>query len=136
MQHEISRNCKEREIPRACFLLGLILVHREGSIRHGAREDRDQEDRERDEPAGDLLEAAGRAAEEGQRARRALRRPCRRRHLLQHRQDVRVLQPYFQVHYYFTSISLYIFGLLLTHAAFFVWICMPRLATCTHLFMN
>lgn len=67
--------------------------------RHGTREDRDQADRELDEPAGHLLQAPGRAAQEGQRARRAVRRARRRRHLLQHRQDVRVLQPCLQVGY-------------------------------------
>ena len=63
-------------------------MDRPAGDRHGTREDRDQADRELDEPAGDLLQAPGRAAQEGQRARRAVRRPRRRRHLLQHRQDV------------------------------------------------
>lgn len=78
----------------------LLRIDRPAGDRHGTREDRDQADRELDEPAGDLLQAPGRAAQEGQRARRAVRRARRRRHLLQHRQDVRVLQPCLQVSYY------------------------------------
>ncbi|URD82816.1 hypothetical protein MUK42_09834, partial [Musa troglodytarum] len=50
--------------------------------RHGEGEDTDEADRERDEPAGDLLQAEERAAEEGLGAVGALRRRGRAHHLL------------------------------------------------------
>uniref|UniRef100_A0A8R7V894 Uncharacterized protein n=2 Tax=Triticum urartu TaxID=4572 RepID=A0A8R7V894_TRIUA len=68
------------------FLLG-----ERGACWDGARQDRDQEDRELVQPPGDLRQAPGRAGEEGPRDRRALRRRGRRRHLLQRRQALRLL---------------------------------------------
>jgi hypothetical protein len=49
---------------------------------HGAREAPDQEDREHNEPAGDLLQAPERADQEGVRALRPLRHRHRPHHVL------------------------------------------------------
>jgi hypothetical protein len=57
----------------------------------GAREGGAEADREQDQPAGDIRQAPERAAEEGLRAVRALRRRGRPHHLLQPRPPLRVL---------------------------------------------
>uniref|UniRef100_A0A8R7QHZ3 Uncharacterized protein n=1 Tax=Triticum urartu TaxID=4572 RepID=A0A8R7QHZ3_TRIUA len=59
---------------------------------NGAGEDADEADREPDEPAGDLLQAPRRPAEEGLRALRPLRRRGRPRRLLPPRQALRIRQ--------------------------------------------
>jgi hypothetical protein len=59
----------------------------------GARQDRDQADRELHQPPGDLLQAPQRDPQEGAGDQRALRRRGRRRRLLQRRQALRLLLP-------------------------------------------
>lgn len=64
---------------------------------YGSREDRNQEDREPDQPPSYLLEEARRAAKEGQWACDTMWCTGRTCDLLQHRQDVWVLQPTLEV---------------------------------------
>ncbi|KAK3006623.1 hypothetical protein RJ639_017670 [Escallonia herrerae] len=59
---------------------------------NGEREDSDKEDRQFDEQAGDVLEAAQWAAEEGQGAGDPVRRGGGSSHLLQHQQALRLRQ--------------------------------------------
>ena len=79
------------ELSSCCVRIPLGAEEGEGADEDGARQDRDQEDRELHQPPGDLLQAPGRARQEGPRDRRALRRRGRRRHLLQRRQALRLL---------------------------------------------
>lgn len=53
-------------------------------IEDGEGEDRDQDDRESDESAGDLLEEEGGDHEEGEGNHRSLRRSGFARHVLEH----------------------------------------------------
>lgn len=63
-----------------------------GRGRDGEREDRDKEDREFDEPAGDLLQEEERIAQEGEGDHCSLRCRGLPRSLLSYWKDVRVLQ--------------------------------------------
>ena len=93
-EEERESACKKRREIKILLLereRGGPELRNEGRRRDGPREGGVEADREQDQPAGDVRQAPERAAQEGVRALRALRRRGRPHHLLQPRPPLRVL---------------------------------------------
>lgn len=92
----ISSLCSRSSLSHIPYLpVGLLWARALG--RDGARQDRDQADWELHQPAGNLLQAPEWHHQEGEGDQHPLRRPRLRRHLLQLREDVRLLHPHHRV---------------------------------------